>query len=407
MCDSVESAEALFDEHRYFLIASMLSGKEGLDWGKVPLFDYMKTKFPDDAKVIRERLLFKPKKSPSRKASTQSPAPSNASLKRKRAAPKERTATPVESIRPHSRAQSVSTAAPSIVGLDGINEEAPRRRGRPRKNPLRPALQPDIQTSFEPIMEPAAEPVTEPNGPTEAIEPTEPAESSVSTPQPPKESSSSEDESSELGQRGHKGKSALRPRPSKYFQLSTTLDDAIEDRNDETEEPELVKTLYQGSVSKRNTSIMLRASSSLRRSSQLQLGDPDEMRITSPDSTLDEGVDMALDGDNENSYNQAQAGAVENATGEFSLRFREDVEKESDIWRCPQDGCMHKVYAASQAESQRLVTEHQRMHEYDDDERVQLIRRMEAPWLPVGRLMGRVRELAGRNGMPPPIVQRY
>lgn len=379
----------------------MLSAKEGLDWGKVPLFDYMKTKFPDDAKVIRERLLFKPKKSPSRKASTQSPAPSNASLKRKRAAPKERTATPVESIRPQSRAQSVSTAAPSIAGLDGINEEAPRRRGRPRKNPLRPALQPDIQTSFEPIVEPAAEPITEPNGPTEPVEPTEPGESNDSTPQPPNESSSSEDESSELGQRGHKGKSVLRPRPSKYFQLSTTLDDAVDDRNDETEEPELVKMPYQGSVSKRNTSNMLRASSSLRRSSQLQLGDPDEMRITSPDSALDEGID------NDDSHNQAQAGAVENATGDLSLRFREDVEDESDIWRCPQDGCMHKVYAASHAESQRLVTDHQRMHEYDDDERVQLIRRMEAPWLPVGRLMGRVRELAGRNGMPPPIVQRY
>lgn len=371
----------------------MLSGKEGLDWAKVPFFSYLESKFPDDTVTIRERLRFKPKKPASRKQSTQSPAPSNASLKRKRAAPRERTATPADSVRSQSRAQSISTATPNVVASTGTGSEVrPRRRGRPNKSSLKPAIRPAVESA---LIQPPADPITEP------------AEPKVSTPQPASKMSndggSSEEDSSEPRQRGHKGKSVLRPRPSKYVQSKAITNDGAEDESDDEKAATVQLVAAHDSLSRRNTSSMLRMVSTLRRNSQLQIGDPDEVRIRSPDSVLDEGIDMPLDEDDDDD----EAHAVGGAKDDLPVRLREDIESETDMWRCPQDGCMYKIYAASKSGSQALVTEHQRMHDHDDDKRVQLVRRMEAPWLPVGRLMGRVRELAGRNGMPSPIVQRY
>lgn len=46
VCKTIDDAEALFATHRYFLFASMLDNKEGLQWAKIPLFKYFETNFP-------------------------------------------------------------------------------------------------------------------------------------------------------------------------------------------------------------------------------------------------------------------------------------------------------------------------------------------------------------------------
>lgn len=95
-------------------------------------------------------------------------------------------------------------------------------------------------------------------------------------------------------------------------------------------------------------------------------------------------------------------------TREPSLPFRlQDAANNGDVWHCPVDGCMHKTYAASELSSQILIKRHSQTHDFDHDERVQLVRRMEAPYLPVNRLMDKVRGVAASSKLPPPITQRY
>lgn len=100
--------------------------------------------------------------------------------------------------------------------------------------------------------------------------------------------------------------------------------------------------------------------------------------------------------------------AFDEATLPFRLQNHHlEAKGDGDVWTCPLEGCLHKVYAASEPASHMLIKEHYRMHSFDDDARVQLVRKMEAPWLPVGRLMERVQGLARKQGITPPIVQRY
>lgn len=113
----------------------------------------------------------------------------------------------------------------------------------------------------------------------------------------------------------------------------------------------------------------------------------------------------------QNQINDEQATESDEEEGvkpETSLPFRlQNTDENGDVWHCPVDGCMQKIYAASEPDSQLLVKAHEQTHEYDHDERIRLVRRMEAPWLPVNRLMDRVRGMASQTGHPPPLVQRY
>ncbi|KAK5004677.1 hypothetical protein LTR28_008601, partial [Elasticomyces elasticus] len=78
-----------------------------------------------------------------------------------------------------------------------------------------------------------------------------------------------------------------------------------------------------------------------------------------------------------------------------------------DAWLCPLDGCTQKVYAASLPKSKALIKEHYETHMYDGDERVQLVKSMEKPELPLTHLMSYMRDLARKEGLPPPIVQKF
>lgn len=73
---------------------------------------------------------------------------------------------------------------------------------------------------------------------------------------------------------------------------------------------------------------------------------------------------------------------------------------QEDTWVCALDGCRYKIYDASRAESQKLIKEHYELHAFDDDDRVQLIKRLQEPSLPAGHLMERVKMQAKMDGYP-------
>lgn len=172
-----------------------------------------------------------------------------------------------------------------------------------------------------------------------------------------------------------KGKSTLRPKPSKFV-----VSKAESDFGNES----LVTPLHgQG---REEPQAIAGAEASISDASD---GDIDEgIDIPSDDESVDElSLDLKMPFQPRRSFLKAQG--------------------QGDTWTCPLDGCMHRVYAASEPASQAMIEEHYRMHTFDDDARVHLVRKMQAPWLPVGRLMGRVQELASKGGFPPPVAQRY
>lgn len=237
-------------------------------------------------------------------------------------------------------------------------------------------------------------------------------------PSPPRKASLASDadseESSEASHRGYKGKtrSSLRPKPAKYV-VQKPLANQIDgnDADDDETEADTKGPAPATPASKRKMMDDLRSRRAKRRNSEMQAGDSDEEMITDPDLDVEGSVSTPSE-DHEDVRKPQDATtsppAARNVPA-LPFRFRDgkDGEDDGDVWRCETDGCMHRVYAASEPASQTLIYDHQQMHEYDDDQRVQLVRRMQAPWLPVGRLMGRVRELAAQNGTPAPIVQRF
>ncbi|KAF1346043.1 hypothetical protein BDV97DRAFT_401409 [Delphinella strobiligena] len=371
-CKTVDDAEDLFTYHRYFLFASMLDGKEGLQWTRTPFFKYLEATFPDDTSLIKQRRAFamKPPKSTSSKRSTQSPAPSNASLKRKRKEKLQALSTAEAPVsRSKSRSASVATTASSITGSQML-----ATRSQPKRGSTKSSTQQQISAPF-----------TKENSSSDA-------DSEDSTEEP----------------RAHKGKSSLRPKPAKYIhnsQQGTTLGDGDDADDDETDEPQGPSQTSPSSSSKRKmTGNDPRSRRAKRRESHMHVEDPDQVMLEDTNDETEDTVATPSDG-----YHDAKESMVEENKPVLAFRFRDGRagEDNGDVWRCSSVGCMHKVYAASEPASQILIDDHQRMHEHDDDQRVQLVRRMEAPWLPIGRLMGRVRELAAQSGTPAPIVQRY
>lgn len=187
--------------------------------------------------------------------------------------------------------------------------------------------------------------------------------------------SSSDDEIRTTGGKG-KGKSALRPRPSKFAPRASNIS---------KESPTATQSKRAGTLR--------------------EFAEPDAMSINSPATETKESSDKQIEDMTEDSDEDKAIGTV---TRETSLPFRlEDAANNGDVWHCPVDGCMHKTYAASEPSSQLLIQRHSQTHDFDHDERVQLVRRMEAPYLPVNRLMDRVRGMAASSKFPPPITQRY
>jgi hypothetical protein len=304
--------------------------------------------------VIRHRVNQKPlrvSKSASQKTNSQSPASSTASSRRKKATAKQSTVTP----KPASLAQNArstrSTRSQSIMTIDSVStvDVMPATEQQPQSTPNR----------------------------TKKLQPT----------------LSSDDEVPGTGGKG-KGKSSLRPRPSKYISSSQATNSA--------------RSSSAGALQSKKAASL-----------PIPLDAEDAMQIDSPDEQdHDEGIPSTTcttsdsDSNDDIPNTTAKAATSLNPTKTTLALRPQDLESsnnnnEGDVWYCSIDGCMHKTYAASQPNSQLLIAAHKQTHEFDDDERVQLVRRMEAPYLPVNRLMDRVRGIAAQKGFPPPIVQRY
>jgi hypothetical protein len=327
--------------------------KEGLQWSRVPLYTWLQVTFPvrhitplypavanqssqDDFLLVQSRIK-PPKPKSSQKSATQSPAPSTASARRKKATAKQQSATPKSAVSVRSARSTRSTRSQSNATIDSL----------------------PMILDNTPGVEQIPEVVSTTNLPKAHID---------------QDMSSSEDEIPIVGGKG-KGKSALRPRPSKF---------APRPSNAFKESP---------SATQNNKAATLPES-----------GGPDAMLIDSPPTETEESSDKQTEDTTEDSDDDK---AIDAETRETSLTFRlQDAANNGDVWHCPVDGCMHKTYAASEPSSQLLIARHSQTHDFDHDERVQLVRRMEAPYLPVNRLMDRVRGIAASK-FPPPITQRY
>ena len=368
---AVWAAESV-ERHRWFLIASMLQGKEAIKWIKTPLWKYVEARFGDMVDEIRKRMkaaLGKVKAKPESRSATPS---SQAGVKRKREEMEgvQKKRELLDNAASHSRrSTTVESGAESEMSLSRI------RRGRSR-NLAGQSAPPTVLT---------------PKGKT--------------TPRVPV--SEGESDGSKPVAAAQKGKSVLRPRQSEYVPKLSTGDDSQE----QTEEPsspvrtlDTISVAFEQPIGKHSgLSRVLH-----KRSARQSMHDPQQARAGAAD--VDEGIDMSLDGaEDESGADQSEA--FESSSAITSRLRPEDLEAkgQGDTWTCPLDGCLHKVYAASDSASQMLIKEHYRLHVDDDDAdmRMQLVRRMQAPGLPVNRLMGLIQTKAGQRGFPAPITQRY
>ncbi|KAJ9629466.1 hypothetical protein H2203_001840 [Taxawa tesnikishii (nom. ined.)] len=189
ICASSEEAAELFYTHKRFLMSSMLAGKEGLSWSAIPIFRHLEHKFPDEIRELRQRLAANKAPVPRKQSGSATPQ-SQASSKRKRATPSV-----------HSKASATPIPAPEPVPGSMQPPAPPSREERYRARGAR--------------AESEATPVSTPRKQSVASGSEEPSE---------------EDDDDDIipARAAQKGRSALRPRPSKFVPVRRRSD-TIED----------------------------------------------------------------------------------------------------------------------------------------------------------------------------------
>ncbi|KAK1809475.1 hypothetical protein LTR12_016158 [Friedmanniomyces endolithicus] len=376
---AVDEAARKVYEHVDFLFASMLAGKEGIDWMQNPLYLHLLEKHPSEHATVVRRVAGTLQKPGARQVSVESGSTST-SLKRKRG-----RQPPTRDHQTVSLAQSSTPGSTAKVAQKPAAAKA-SRSSEESQSKLLVSRRTRRKTSS------ASETVLEPE---EA--------KAAETPIP--ELSDSEDVHPS---RAGKGKSALRLKPNrgakgKKGQSSRSGKAPAVEEDDAHSTDELTSS---PTATKRTI--------------------PDPPTFTRPSRRrsskpiVDEGIDMpdsppTSDASSPDAVLGASATAddepltITNAT---SVCHAPDPVQE-DTWRCALDGCTHKVYLASQPLSQRLIREHYALHAYDDDERVRLVRKLEAPSLPVERLMEKARvegfpgSLATFSRFPDAVRRRY
>ena len=345
-----KEAAQVIHEQKDFLLASMLAGKEGIAWLKNPLYIYLSQRFPEEHALIRGRLTGPPV--PARGARQTSVTSQNSNLKRKRGRPRKHQSEEVSSVRESSVAELPAKGA-ARSKREASHQESARPHGARRTR----------------------------RGRTESSE-AETPEDEVSTP------SIAHSDDDDTPQRSMKGRSALRPKASKASKgaskggkapVMNFMDDDDEDDNESSPV-----------AAKRRNSRSGGRSYLPNRSSKLD---------------VDEGIDIPSSpsgSDHQSPLSDTGAGANEEGlSSDLALRLKHEPDPiQEDTWVCALDGCSHKVYQASAEDSQRLIREHYALHAYDDDARVQLVKKLQHPSLPVGHLMERVRLQARTEGFP-------
>ena len=359
-----EAAEAVY-EHRDFLLSSMLAGKEGKAWGRNPLFRHLSRKFADDLKAIRERTAAPQEKPESklmkhaRQGSVESGSTSS-SLKRKRGRPPKNKPLDVISIGSSSAASSATKDLPRRPAPARSEQRKPR--GPPKPAPTR-----STRNNSQSIPRSATP---------EVQESATPAQDSDSDDVPARSAG--------------KGKSALRLKPSKPMKGPPKGPPKSGKAPVQDDEPRSSPI-----PSKRRRDEPTDARTSKRRNSKQE---------------VDEGIDIPTSPSThstpaDDDPDAAPGAAEEDETSHPPLSEALSAHKpdplQESTWLCALDGCTHKIYGdPSDPVSQRLIREHYALHAYDDDARVQLVKRLQAPSMPVNHLMERVKVAAKGEGFP-------
>jgi len=364
------AAEAFY-KHRRFLIDRVIQGKEGLVASKVPLFKHLEQRFRSDVDEVRIRLGKKVGR-----ANRSATPSSQAGTKRKRTGAEHETHVRSGKVRTTIARETRSTRS-AIVEIDGHGVRKSPRRGR------RSAPESNVGGLSTPTSK-----TTLGNGLEE------------------------DDDDPDLGKQAGKGKSILRPRQSKYIpNLAAAVDDDAEELQPPLSPVRRLALADNGSLSKIKARAIAMPQPPTKAGSNITRTNHNDRAIAGADD-VDEGIDMSLDRASQSEEDDNDNPAEPLIDGKIPLRLRDqDLQPTAtgDTWLCPLDGCLHKVYAARTTESQNLIKEHYRLHVTDDDAnmRVQLLRRMEAPGLPISRLMDKIQNRGNQGNFPAPINRRY
>lgn len=354
-----EAATVIY-EQRNFLLSSMLAGKEGINWLKNPLYQHLSQQFPEDHAIFKARLTGQaPAARNTRQTSVQS---DTSTLKRKRGRPaKDRPQDAREESIAESMTGSEAVASKNEASHDNRTKPAPTRRSRRgRESPSTDTSEAETRT---PIHNNNDDPM----------------------------------------RRAMKGRSALRPKASKVAGKGASKGGKapVVDFEDDSDEEEVNDAALSPTAAKRRNSGGTTVAAAQRKTKS-------QSRLQSNKHDVDEGIDIPSSPASGDPTSDADAGALEQdddtddtPSTDLALRLKHVPDPiQEDTWLCALDGCSHKVYQASEPDSQRLIREHYALHAYDDDARVQLVKKLQHPSLPVGHLMEKVRLQARTDGFP-------
>ncbi|RMY14879.1 hypothetical protein D0866_13876 [Hortaea werneckii] len=402
-----EEARGMIEDHRDFLITSMLGGKEGMDCKKNPLIAGPGKKSTAAQRVARQQ-------------SVDSTSTSS-SLKRKRGRPRRDESLAGSVAGDASASQTGKKKATDVISLDSSStttrsgsRRAAAASAKPRTQPSRGNSQttrgsapPTRRTRHTPDA-----PLTETGGLTNPS-PSQPSEHEVTTPKA--ETSDSDDEVT--ARQARKGRSSLRLKPSASGGKSAkaaskggkgkapAFPDLNRDPDDEEEESE--DGLNSSPTQKRQPESTPPPPSRHRKRGTShphhQPHDPTTTATTDPASSSNptnnppnQTAHLPPTPSTSSSSPPTSPPPPPPTSDPSHLNHTADPLQEN-TWTCALDGCTHKIYLASDAASQRLIRDHYKLHAYDDDERVRLVGKLQAPSLPVGHLMERVRLVARRR----------
>ena len=350
-----EAAQVIY-EQRHFLLASMLAGKEGIAWARNPLYEHLSTRFPDDHALVKSRLTGQAL--PARNDRQKSASVEAGNLKRKRGKLGKDASADATSTRENSMVDAAETRSKREA-----SQQQPAKSTASRRTRRGQRESPSTDT-----------PGVEAKTPREVL-----------------------DSDDEQMHRSMKGRSALRPKASKSGKGASKGGKApVQDFDDNDSDDDQIQSPTV--IAKKHQSHTFANRNAKQKASK---------------HDVDEGIDIPsspASGDPPSTPSQTGRDANSNSDEEeedqppgtdLALRLKHAPDPiQEDTWICALDGCSHKVYQASQPDSQRLIREHYALHAYDADERVQLVKKLQHPSLPVGHLMERVRSQARSDGFP-------
>ncbi|WPG99308.1 Hypothetical protein R9X50_00212100 [Acrodontium crateriforme] len=371
-----EGAQEVY-RHRDFLLACMIGGKEDLAWSRLSLYSHLQHKFPGDFAAVKTRLAITSVKTKKGSRPSSDADSTTSSKRRKGRQPKGQD---INAISVDSSINSVSISRRCAKGRDAA-ATATARNTRHRSRPDAVVLpEPEHPMGQEPIT-----PLQE--GQDEDDDILETSDSDIGL----------------LGaRRAHKGQSALRPKASK---ASKGRKGPPKDNNEDDNDANETNALSTKSRKRKSTIPHRRSKRHLATDNEGSSDDDDDDHS---------GTGASLES---SPISSPDANApLSSTTSLYHLKeSRDPIQDETFL--CPLIPCTHKIFDINTPLAQRLIDEHLTSHRKataksrsnsrsglnpikssvdDDHQRIQLVRRLQAPSLPAGRLMQKV--LGVHNG---------